>query len=155
MTSNVGVKKLQDFGTGVGFGTKSKIEREDSIKENLLTDELKKQFPPEFLNRLDDVIIFKSLTKDEISKIIDLELQKLKKRVSEIGYNLNIHKSVRDHLIDVGYSEDYGARPLNRSIQKYIEDPVSEEILRGNIKEGGIIKITYSKPKDEIIIKGE
>ena len=155
MTSNVGVKKLQDFGTGVGFGTKSKIEREDSIKENLLTDELKKQFPPEFLNRLDDVIIFKSLTKEEISKIIDLELQKLKNRVSEIGYTLNIHKTVRDHLIDVGYSEDYGARHLNRSIQKHIEDPVSEEILRGNVKEGGVIKLTYSKTKDEISIKSE
>jgi ATP-dependent Clp protease ATP-binding subunit ClpC len=155
MTSNVGVKKLQDFGTGVGFGTKSKIEREDSIKESLLTDELKKQFPPEFLNRLDDVIIFKSLTKEEIGKVVDLELQKLKNRVSEIGYNLIINKTVRDYLVDDGYSEDYGARPLNRSIQKHIEDPISEEILSGKIKENGTIKISYSKPKDEIIIKSE
>ena len=95
------------------------------------------------------------MTKEEISKIIDLELQKLKNRVSEIGYTLNIHKTVRDHLIDVGYSEDYGARHLNRSIQKHIEDPVSEEILRGNVKEGGVIKLTYSKTKDEISIKSE
>ena len=155
MTSNVGVKKLQDFGTGVGFGTKSKIDREDSIKESLLTDELKKQFPPEFLNRLDDVIIFKTLTKEEIGKVVDLELIKLKKRVSEIGYNLIINKTVRDYLIEDGYSEDYGARPLNRSIQKHVEDPISEEILRGKIKENGTIKISYSKPKDEIIIKSE
>jgi ATP-dependent Clp protease ATP-binding subunit ClpC len=155
MTSNVGVKKLQDFGTGVGFGTKSKLEREDSIKESLLTDELKKQFPPEFLNRLDDVIIFKSLTKEEIGKIVDLELVKLKKRVGEIGYNLIINKTVRDYLIDDGYSEDYGARPLNRAIQKHIEDPISEEILSGNVKDNGTIKISYSKAKDEIIIKSE
>ena len=86
MTSNVGVKKLSDFGTGVGFGTKSKMEREDEIKESLLTDELKKQFPPEFLNRLDDVIIFKSLTKEQIGKIVELEINKLVSRVSEIGY---------------------------------------------------------------------
>ena len=155
MTSNVGVKKLQDFGTGVGFGTKSKIDREDSIKESLLTDELKKQFPPEFLNRLDDVIIFKTLTKEEIGKVVDLELIKLKKRVSEFGYNLIINKTVRDYLIEDGYSEDYGARPLNRSIQRHIEDPISEEILSGKIKENGTIKISYSKPKDEIIIKSE
>jgi ATP-dependent Clp protease ATP-binding subunit ClpC len=153
MTSNVGVKKLQDFGTGVGFGTKSKLEKQDEIKESLLTDELKKQFPPEFLNRLDDVIIFKSLTKDQIGKIVDLEIIKLVNRVSEIGYTLQINKTAKDYLVDVGYDEEYGARPLNRSIQKHIEDPVSEEILSGRVEEGQTIKVSYSKSKEEIVIK--
>jgi ATP-dependent Clp protease ATP-binding subunit ClpC len=153
MTSNVGVKKLSDFGTGVGFGTKSKMEREDEIKESLLTDELKKQFPPEFLNRLDDVIIFKSLTKEQIGKIVELEINKLVSRVSEIGYTLQINKTAKDHLVEVGYDEEYGARPLNRAIQKHIEDPVSEEILSGRVEEGQTIKVSYSKSKEEIVIK--
>jgi ATP-dependent Clp protease ATP-binding subunit ClpC len=153
MTSNVGVKKLRDFGTGVGFGTKSKLEKRDDIKESMLTDELKKQFPPEFLNRLDDVIIFKSLTKEQIGKIVDLEIVKLVKRVSEIGYTLQINKTAKDHLVDVGYDEEYGARPLNRAIQKHIEDPVSEEILSGRVEEGQTIKVSYSKAKEEIVIK--
>ena len=155
MTSNIGVKKLLDFGTGVGFGTKSKLEREDSTKEHLLRDELKKHFAPEFLNRLDDVIIFKTLTKEEIGKIVDLEIIKLKNRVEEIGYKLQINKTVRDYLIETGYDEDYGARPLNRSIQKYVEDPVSEEILKGNTKEGQTIKVSYVKTKEKIVIKVE
>ena len=153
MTSNVGVKKLQDFGTGVGFGTKSKLEKQDEIKESMLTDELKKQFPPEFLNRLDDVVIFKSLTKEQIGKIVDLEIDKLVKRVTEIGYTLQINKTAKDYLTDVGYDEEYGARPLNRAIQKHIEDPVSEEILGGNVEEGQTIKVSYSKTKEEIVIK--
>lgn len=153
MTSNVGVKKLMDFGTGVGFGTKSKLEKSDEIKESLLTDELKKQFPPEFLNRLDDVVIFKSLTKEQIGKIVGLEINKLVKRVSEIGYTLQINKTAKEYLVDVGYDEEYGARPLNRSIQKHIEDPVSEEILSGRVKEGQTIKVSYSKSKEEIVIK--
>ena len=153
MTSNVGVKKLQDFGTGVGFGTKSKLEKQDEIKESMLTDELKKQFPPEFLNRLDDVIIFKSLTKEQISSIVNLEIDKLVSRVSEIGFTLQINKTAKDYLVDVGYDEEYGARPLNRAIQKHIEDPVSEEILGGNVEEGQTIKVSYSKSKEEILIK--
>jgi ATP-dependent Clp protease ATP-binding subunit ClpC len=155
MTSNVGVKKLQDFGTGLGFGTKSKLDKQDEIKESLLTDELKKQFPPEFLNRLDDVIIFKSLTKEQISKIVDLEISKLIDRVSEIGYTLQINKTAKDYLVEQGYDEEYGARPLNRAIQKYIEDPVSEEILSGRAKEGQIIKVSYIKSKEDIVIKSE
>lgn len=153
MTSNVGVKKLLDFGTGVGFGTKSKLEKQDEIKESMLTDELKKQFPPEFLNRLDDVIIFKTLTKEEIGKIVDLEIDKLVNRVNEIGYTLQINKTAKDYLVDVGYDEEYGARPLNRAIQKHIEDPLSEEILSGRAEEGQTIKVSYSKSKEEIVIK--
>jgi ATP-dependent Clp protease ATP-binding subunit ClpC len=155
MTSNIGVKKLQSFGTGVGFGTKSKLEKEDTAKEDVIKDELKKHFAPEFLNRLDDVVIFKSLTKEEIGKIVDLEIINLKKRVEEIGYGLQINKTVRDYLIETGYDEEYGARPLNRSIQKYVEDPVSEEILKGRVKEGQTIKVSYVKAKEKIVIKVE
>jgi ATP-dependent Clp protease ATP-binding subunit ClpC len=155
MTSNIGVKKLQDFGTGVGFGTKAKLSVEETAKDDLLKDELKKHFAPEFLNRLDDVVIFKSLSKEEIGKIVDLEIVNLKNRVEEIGYGLQINKSVRNYLIETGYDEEYGARPLNRSIQKYVEDPVSEEILKGRVKEGQTIKVSYVKAKEKIVIKVE
>ena len=153
MTSNIGVKKLQDFGSGVGFGTKSKLDSQDSLKDEVLQKELKNHFPPEFLNRLDDVIIFKSLSKLDIGKIVELEVAKLKERVLEIGYDLQINRTTKDFLIESGYDEEYGARPLNRAIQKYVEDPVSEEILKGNVKEGQTIKVSYSKSKGDIIIK--
>ncbi len=155
MTSNIGVKKLQDFGTGMGFGTKSMLDRESDAKSDVLMGELKKHFAPEFLNRLDDVVIFKSLTKDEIGKIVDLEIINLKDRVQEIGYILKINKTVRDYLIETGYDVEYGARPLNRAIQKYVEDPVSEEILKGRVKEGQTIKVSYVKAKEKIVIKVE
>jgi len=155
MTSNVGVKKLQDFGTGVGFGTKSKIDMDSTIKSDLLKEELKKHFAPEFLNRLDDVIIFNSLSKEDIGQIVDLEINKLKERVEEIGYGLQVNKGARDYLIEQGYDEEYGARPLNRAIQKYIEDPVSEEILSGRVSEGQTIKVSFNKTKEDITIKSE
>jgi ATP-dependent Clp protease ATP-binding subunit ClpC len=155
MTSNVGVKRLQDFGAGVGFGTKSILDNKSAAKSDILMDELKKHFAPEFLNRLDDVVIFKSLTKKEIGKIVELEITNLKGRVEEIGYKLQINKTVRDYLIETGYDEDYGARPLNRAIQKYVEDPVSEEILKDKVKEGQTIKVSYVKAKEKIVIKVE
>ena len=155
MTSNIGVKKLQDFGTGIGFGTKATMEGESTSKSDILMDELKKHFAPEFLNRLDDVVIFKSLTKEEISKIVDLEIIKLKGRVEEIGYNLQINKTVKNYLIETGYDEEYGARPLNRAIQKCVEDPVSEEILKGRVEKGQTIKVSYVKSKEKIVIKVE
>ena len=155
MTSNVGVKRLQDFGSGVGFGTKSKKEMEGTLKSDVLKDELKKHFAPEFLNRLDDVIIFNSLSKEDIGQIVDLEINKLKERVGEIGYDLEINKGARDYLIEQGYDEEYGARPLNRAIQKYIEDPVSEEILSGKVSEGQTIKVGFNKTKEIITIKSE
>lgn len=153
MTSNIGVKKLQDFGTGIGFGTKSMMEGESTAKSDILMDELKKHFAPEFLNRLDDVVIFKSLTKEEIGEIVDLEIIKLKDRVKEIGFGLQISKTVKDYLIETGYDKEYGARPLNRAIQKHIEDPVSEEILKGSVEEGQTIKVSYVKSKEKIVIK--
>lgn len=153
MTSNVGVKKLKDFGAGVGFSTKAKKSSQSAVKDEVLQKELKNHFPPEFLNRLDDVIIFRSLEKEDIGKIVELEIKKLKERVSEIGYDLQINKTAKDYLIEEGYDEEYGARPLTRAIQKFIEDPVSEEILSGGVKEKQTIKVSYSKAKEDIIIK--
>jgi ATP-dependent Clp protease ATP-binding subunit ClpC len=153
MTSNVGVKKLKDFGAGVGFSTKAKKSSQSAVKDEVLQKELKNHFPPEFLNRLDDVIIFKSLDKLDIGKIVELEIKKLKERVHEIGYDLQINKTAKDYLIEEGYDEEYGARPLTRAIQKFIEDPVSEEILSGGVKEKQTIKVSYSKAKEDIIIK--
>ncbi len=153
MTSNVGIKKLKDFGAGVGFSTNAKKSSQTSVKDEILQKELKNHFPPEFLNRLDDVIIFKSLEKEDIGKIVELEIKKLKERVTEIGYDLQINKTAKDFLIEEGYDEEYGARPLTRAIQKFIEDPVSEEILSGGVKEKQTIKVSYSKAKEDIVIK--
>jgi ATP-dependent Clp protease ATP-binding subunit ClpC len=145
MTSNIGARKLQDFGTGVGFGTKSKLENMEDLKSGVIEDSLKKAFSPEFLNRIDEVIIFKSLDKDDISKIIELPLRELKSRILEMGYTLKISNKLKEHLITVGYDEKYGARPLNRAIQKYVEDPIAERLLDGDVEVGSTIKIGYSK----------
>tara|TARA_B100000963_G_scaffold50171_2_gene38338 strand:- start:5635 stop:8103 length:2469 start_codon:yes stop_codon:yes gene_type:complete len=153
MTSNVGIKKLQEFGSGVGFSTKSLEKNKDQEKSNFLNKELKKHFPPEFLNRLDDVVIFNSLKSNEIKKIVELEVVAITKRIKELGFGLKILKSAKDFLSEVGYDEEYGARPLNRAIQKYIEDPISEEILKDNIKEGQTIMVSYSKVKEKIDVK--
>jgi ATP-dependent Clp protease ATP-binding subunit ClpC len=153
MTSNVGVKKLQEFGEGVGFSTKSLAANKQAKKSEFLSKELKKHFPPEFLNRLDDVVVFNSLEIPEIKKIVELEVDKLKSRIVELGYNLKVLKSAKDFLAEAGYDEEYGARPLNRAIQKFIEDPVSEEILKDNIKEGQTIMVSYSKVKEKVDVK--
>ena len=153
MTSNVGIKKLKDFGAGVGFSTKAKKSSQSAVKDEILQKELKNHFPPEFLNRLDDVIIFKSLEKEDIGKIVELEIKKLKERVNEIGYDLQINKTAKDFLNEEGYDEEYGARPLTRAIQKFIEDPVSEEILSGGVKEKQTIKVSYSKAKEDMVVK--
>ena len=109
------------------------------IDTKVLKKELKKHFPPEFLNRLDDVVIFDSLKEKEIKQIVELEIDKLKERMLELGYKLKLLRSIKDFLADVGFDREYGARPLNRSIQKYVEDPISEEVLKGNVKEGQTI----------------
>jgi len=145
MTSNVGARKLQDFGTGVGFGTKAKIDNLEEIRNSVIQESLKKAFSPEFLNRLDDVIIFKSLTEDDIKRIVDIPLNELKDRLLEMGYKLKISTKLRDFLVEVGYDEKYGARPLNRAIQKYLEDPITERMLDGGVDTGDTIKVGYSK----------
>lgn len=145
MTSNVGARKLQDFGTGVGFGTKAKVENLEDIRNSVIEDSVKKAFSPEFLNRLDDIIIFKSLDKDDIKKIVEIPLNELKDRMKEMGYNIKLSTKLKEYLAEVGYDEKYGARPLNRAIQKYIEDPIAEKMLDGDVKEGDTIKLGYTK----------
>ena len=134
MTSNLGVKKLQDFGAGVGFDTSARMSGDEELKKALLQKELKNHFTPEFLNRLDEVIVFNPLKETEVRQIVDIELLKLNKRLDKLGYNVTITTELRDMLADIGFDEKYGARPIKRAIQEKIEDFISEEVLRGNIK---------------------
>jgi len=154
MTSNLGVKKLQDFGTGIGFDTTTKMSKDEEIKKVLLEKELKSFFTPEFLNRVDEVVVFNPLKELQVQQIVEIELTKLLKRVSKLGYDITITKGVKDFIAKVGFDEKYGARPIKRAIQEKIEDLISEEILKKNI----VMNMKYSlqmKGKDEIIIKGK
>ena len=153
MTSNIGVKKIQDFGSGVGFGTTAKKSQEDSFTRKTIMNSLKKKFAPEFLNRIDDVIIFNSLSKENIHKIIDIELSKLYLRIEELGYKIKLSKKAKDFLTEKGYDKKYGARPLKRTIQKHIEDLIASEILNSMINEGDTINIDHSSGKEELNIK--
>ena len=152
MTSNVGVRELISFGKNIGFETDAAIVNEQEKARSIIEKALKKKFKPEFLNRIDETIIFNSLKPEDISIIIHNELDKLKSRVKEIGFEIKINKSAVDYVAKQGYDEAYGARPLTRAIQRYIEDPVTDEILNGNFKEGDTIKITYDKKEDKIIL---
>ena len=153
LTSNIGVRDLKDFGAGIGFASKSKQANEEEIMKSTIQSALKKAFSPEFLNRLDDVIIFNSLQRENIHKIIDLTLGKLFTRISALGYNVELTDKAKDFLAEKGYDHQFGARPLNRAIQKYLEDPVAEEILRGEIEEGGTILADYPGEGDVLTIK--
>ncbi len=152
MTSNVGARKLQEFGTGVGFGTKAKADTQDEAAEGVIQDSLKKAFSPEFLNRIDDVIVFKSLDKEDIKKIVNIPLVEVVNRVKEMGYVLKIEDSLKEYLVEKGYDEKYGARPLNRAIQKYIEDPISEKVLEGELTTDDTITISYDSKVEDIKI---
>ena len=137
MTSNIGVKKMQDFGTGIGFNTKASDVVNEEYKRDILKKELNKFFAPEFLNRIDDVVIFNSLKKPEVEKIVKLELDKLIDRLIEKRYNISYRKAVVDLISDVGFDEKFGARPIKRAIQDKIEDLISEKILLNEVIEGG------------------
>ena len=149
MTSNLGVKKLQDFGTGVGFKTTNNSYIEEEQKRDVLKKELQKFFTPEFLNRIDEVIVFNSLKKEDILKIVNLEFEKLTKRLVDLKYNITIDDSVKNMISEVGFDEMYGARPLKRAIQDKVEDFISEEVIKGTIKENGMYHISY---KDEKVV---
>ena len=136
MTSNIGIKKLQDFGTGVGFDTKSRISKDEELKKTLLEKELKNFFTPEFLNRVDEIVMFNSLKEQEVEKIVLLELNKLTKRLDKMGYNISVSDEVVSFLAKVGFDEKYGARPIKRAIQEKLEDLISEEVLKKNIQLG-------------------
>ncbi len=152
MTSNIGARQLQDFGTGVGFGTKARSENDQENMKGVIQNALKKSFAPEFLNRIDDVVIFNSLNKDHILKIIDIELEKLFNRINSLGFKIELTKKAKVFVAEKGYDEKYGARPLNRAIQKHIEDPLAEEIIQKKVKEGDLIKIDLDSKNNKIIV---
>ena len=153
MTSNIGVKKIQDFGSGVGFGTTAKKSQEESFTRKTIINALQKKFAPEFLNRINEVIIFNALSKENIHKIIDIELSKLYQRIDELGYKIKLSKEAKDFLAEKGYDKKYGARPLKRTIQKHVEDLIASEILNSMINEGDTINIDHSSGKEELSIK--
>lgn len=150
MTSNIGVRDLKDFGTGIGFATKARNDNQDEMVKSTIQNALKKTFSPEFLNRLDDVIVFNSLSREDIHKIIDIALGRLVARITNIGYNIELTDKAKDFLSEKGYDQQYGARPLNRAIQKYVEDPLAEEILKGDVQEGDTILVDYSGEGDTL-----
>ncbi|SEA63279.1 ATP-dependent Clp protease ATP-binding subunit [Bizionia paragorgiae] len=155
MTSNIGARKLKDFGTGIGFGTASQKSQEDANARAVIENALKKSFAPEFLNRIDDVVVFNALEKEDINKIIDIELDKLLKRIKGLGYTLELTTAAKEYIAEKGFDKQYGARPLKRAIQKYVEDTLAEEIIKSHIAEGDLIKMDLDKTTNEITIKIE
>jgi ATP-dependent Clp protease ATP-binding subunit ClpC len=158
MTSNIGARDLKDFGTGIGFSTASKRENADEQMKATIQSALRKAFSPEFLNRLDDVIVFNSLEREDIHKIIDLSLAKVFERIKTLGYKVQLTEKAKDFLANKGYDKQYGARPLNRAIQKYLEDLVAEEILKGEVVQDDVILADHEEGKDELkisVVKSE
>jgi ATP-dependent Clp protease ATP-binding subunit ClpC len=160
MTSNIGVRQLKEFGDGVGFATASRVQNADENNKAVIEKALKRTFSPEFLNRIDDVVIFNSLTKENIFEIIDILMKGVMKRLSSLGFTLEITTEAKDFIAEKGYDVQFGARPLHRAIQKYLEDPLAEEILGMHVKQGDILiadldkenmKIFFTlKQKDEV-----
>ena len=153
MTSNVGTRKLKEFGTGVGFSTAARKSNFDEYTKSVIEGSLKKAFAPEFLNRIDDVVLFNSLSKEDIHQIIDIELEKLFLRIKEIGFTPKITAAAKDFISEKGFDTSYGARPLKRAIQKYVEDILAEEIIAKNISDGDKVLIDFDKKKQSIKVK--
>ena len=150
MTSNIGVRQLKDFGTGVGFTTTAVKDNADNLSKGVIQKALQKTFSPEFLNRIDDVIVFNSLGKEEIHKIIDIVLAGVYKRLETLGYHIELTVEAKDFLAEKGYDPQFGARPLHRAIQKHVEDPLAEEILNTNIAEGDLISVDLDESKEKL-----
>jgi len=150
MTSNIGARQLKDFGQGVGFSTNAQTSQTDAHARGVIENALKRAFAPEFLNRIDDVIVFNSLGKEEIFKIIDIELASLFGRVSSLGYKIELTDGAKEFIADKGYDSQFGARPLKRAIQKYLEDPIAEEILKGELADAETMLVDYDKDANEI-----
>jgi ATP-dependent Clp protease ATP-binding subunit ClpC len=153
MTSNVGARQLKDFGTGVGFGTAAKNAQTEEHSKGIIENALKKAFAPEFLNRIDDVIVFNALEKHDIDKIIDIEMDKLYDRVKDLGYTLKLSEAAKDYIADKGFDKQFGARPLKRAIQKYVEDALAEEIITSKIHEGDQIFMDLDETAQELKIE--
>jgi ATP-dependent Clp protease ATP-binding subunit ClpC len=153
MTSNIGTRQLKDFGQGVGFTTQTKQETSNEYTKSVIQNALKKAFSPEFLNRIDDVIIFNTLSRDDIHEIIDIELKGLYARIISMGFKIKLSEAAKDYIAEKGYDIQFGARPLKRAIQKYLEDPMAEVIIKSNMREGDTIAISLNKKKEEVIMK--
>jgi len=152
LTSNIGTRELKDFGEGVGFGTTARKASTDARAKSTIENALKRTFAPEFLNRIDDIIFFNSLDKENIYKIIDIELEKLYQRIEKLGYKIQLTEEAKSFISEKGWDKDLGARPLKRAIQKYIEDPMAEEIVNSEIQSGDNLKIDLNEAKDGILI---
>jgi ATP-dependent Clp protease ATP-binding subunit ClpC len=153
MTSNIGARQLKDFGDGVGFATATRMQNADENNKAVIEKALKKTFSPEFLNRIDDVIIFNSLTKENIFTIIDILMKGVKKRLTSLGFSLELTLAAKEFIADKGYDQQFGARPLHRALQKYLEDPLAEEILNMNIKQGDVLIADFDAENQKIIFK--
>lgn len=153
MTSNVGARQLKDFGQGVGFGTAAKVAQADDNSKSIIENALKKTFAPEFLNRIDDVIVFNALEKHDIDQIIELELEKLYARIKELGYTLNLSDKAKAFIAEKGFDKQFGARPLKRAIQKYVEDSLAEEIITSKIGSGDEIFMDIEEGASELTVK--
>ncbi len=145
MTSNIGVRQLKDFGAGVGFATSSRVENEDEANKAVIEKALKRTFSPEFLNRIDDIVIFNSLSKEHIFEIIDILMKGVTKRLTNLGFSLELTEDAKSFIADKGYDQQFGARPLHRAIQKYLEDPLAEEILSMHVKAGDVLEADLDK----------
>ena len=152
MTSNIGVKQINDFGTGVGFDTKSSVDQTSQIEQKVIQRALKNTFAPEFLNRVDDCIIFNSLSIKDINKIVTIEINKLKERVKNIGYDLSISVKAKSFICEKGFDKKNGARPLNRMIQKYVEDLIAENLVSDKIKVGDKLYVDHKPGLDNLIL---
>jgi len=153
MTSNIGSRQLNDFGQGVGFATSTKIANSATYTQRVIENALKKTFAPEFLNRIDDVIIFNSLEREDIHKIVDIELSYLYKRVTAMGYEITVTTKAKDFIVEKGWDEQFGARPLKRAIQKYVEDLLAEEIIKTKLQQNDVIVIDFDEEKQEMFVK--
>lgn len=150
MTSNIGARQLKDFGDGVGFATATRMENADENNKAVIEKALKRTFSPEFLNRIDDVVVFNSLTKENIFDIIDILMKGVMKRLVNLGFSMELSAEAKQFIADKGYDSQFGARPLHRAIQKYLEDPLAEEILNMTIKSGDILIANLDESKEKI-----
>jgi ATP-dependent Clp protease ATP-binding subunit ClpC len=155
MTSNIGVRQLKDFGQGVGFATKARQDAAEENSKTVIQNALKRTFSPEFLNRVDDVMVFNALGRDEIFKIIDNVLEGLMKRLSNMKFTLTLGEDAKEFVAEKGYDPQFGARPLHRALQKYVEDPLAEFILSENPGEGSALVATLNEAKDSLVITFE
>jgi ATP-dependent Clp protease ATP-binding subunit ClpC len=153
MTSNIGARQIKDFGQGVGFGTAAKKAQEGDHNRGVIEKALKKAFAPEFLNRIDDVVVFNALEKEDIHKIIDIELKNVVHRIEDLGYKIELSKEAKEFIADKGFDKQYGARPLKRAIQKYIEDLLAEEIVNNRLTEGDQIILDLEDSKESLVVQ--